>query len=202
MELLDLDRFRAQCLDQLTSVVRHPHQPRHPVRGTGCCGGKVIAVARRNHPLDLESSLDLQALCGRMIDKPLQQQPVAAIMRFAVLPVPITRRPGPPRLGGQRDQPPHVRNDTKITDRCSAAGRGGQPVVEAEIVEAGRGAHAPGGQVRQPPHGNALHAGDAGIVDEGRRHHADPALNKGCPYKLLSLRGAGLPLGDVHGTTE
>ena len=58
----------------------------------------------------------------------------------------------------------------------------------------------PRGQLRQPPQGNA-HASNAGIVHERGCDHIDVMLDKGS-HKLFGLPGAGLPLGDVHGTKQ
>jgi hypothetical protein len=132
----------------------------------------------------------------------LQYEPVAAIVRLAVLPIAIAGCPCPARLRGQWNQATQVGDDAKITDRRGAARWRGQPVVKAEVVKAGGSANTPRGQLRQSARWNALHARDAGIVHERGRDHADIAFHKCCPDKPLSLRAAGLPLSDIHGTTQ
>ena len=58
-------------------------------------------------------------------------------MRLAVLAIPISRGPSPARLCGQRNEPPQVRDNAKITHRCRPARRRGEPVIKSEVVEAG-----------------------------------------------------------------
>jgi hypothetical protein len=117
------------------------------------------------------------------------------------LPISITRRPRPAGLRGQGNHSPKIGNYAKITNRRGPARRCGQPVVKTEIVEAGRRANTPCSQLRQTPHGNTLHTSDAGIVHERGRHHANVAFDKGA-HQLLGLAATGLPLSDIHGTTE
>jgi hypothetical protein len=122
-------------------------------------------------------------------------------VRLAILPITISGRPSPTGLRGQRDHSPQIGDDAKITNWRGPTRRRRQPVVKSEVVKAGRCTNTPRRQLRQPPHRNTLHSGNASIVDKGRRDHADVAFQKST-HQFLGLRAAGLPLGDVHGNTE
>src|SRR5688500_10348420 len=103
MELLDADALSAQCGYEIAGVIGHADQPSHPVRGTDSRGDEVIAITRRNDPLDFEGSLDLQTVASRIINQTLQQQSAASLVRITVLSIPITGRPSPTGLSGQRN---------------------------------------------------------------------------------------------------
>ena len=68
MKLLDLDPLRAQCRDEITGIVRYANQAGHAVRRTDRRRNEIVSVASGYHPLDLEGSLDLQPLGGRILD--------------------------------------------------------------------------------------------------------------------------------------
>ncbi len=137
MELLDDDPLRLQRLDHVAAVVRHLHQPGHPVAGARGDRREVVGVAARDDPLDLEGGPDLQATAAERLDLTPQQQPAAARVLLPVLGPPLARRPGPARLPGQDHHPVEVGDDALVADRALTRSGGGHPVVEAEVVEGG-----------------------------------------------------------------
>ncbi len=167
-----------------------------PYPGPATAGREVLA-ARRDHPLDLEGCQHLQALGGQGVGLASQQQAAAERVRLPVLPVAVARRPGPTRLRRQGDDPRQIRNDPKITDGCPTVGWRGQPVVEPEVVEAGRGANAPRRELRQPVQRHRLDPGDARVVDEGGGHGHDAGLGE-AGQQALRLGLAGFTLDSVH----
>jgi hypothetical protein len=106
MELLDSDALCAERSNDIADVVRNADHAGHPVRGADCRGHEVVSVSSGNDPFDFERRLDLQTIRSSLVDQPLQQQPIAALVRLAVLPVTITGRPSPTRLRSQRDYSP------------------------------------------------------------------------------------------------
>src|SRR5215213_8417039 len=200
MELLDDNPLPHERVDQVANVGRGGNEPRHAVAGALHCGTDAVAVISGEDPFDLEPGLDHEALLSEGVGQPSQELAAAVLVRQTVLPITVTRSPGPPRLRPERDNSLKIGQHAQVTDWCPAAGRGRHPVVEPEVVEAGRKAGAPGGQLRQPIERDRLDPGDASVVDERRcyRHHTligqrrSQAIGEAMPR---------LPLGDVHRQT-
>ena len=199
VELLDDDPLRLERLDHVAAVVRELHETRHAVAGARGDRREVVAVGAGEDPLDLEGGLDLEPAAAERLDLAPQQQPAAARVLLTVLRPALPRRPGPARLRGQDHHPVEVRDDPLVADRALAGRRGGHPVVEAEVVEGGREADPPAGQLRQPAQRHGLDPRDPGVVDERGRHRHHALLGEAEDHRLgpacCARRGRHCPPG-------
>ncbi len=177
MELLDRHPLVGERDQQVPAVVARVGEPGQAVRRT-LDRGRERAALLGDHPLDLDRRPYGNAAAAQVVDEPAQQLARVKGVRRALLVEPLARRPGPARLGGQDDEPLEVGQQPQVTYGARARGGCDEPVVEAEEVEGGGAADAPGRQVGQPVEGDALDPRDAGVVDEAGRDRDHPLLGE------------------------
>src|SRR5215213_11353173 len=129
MELLDDNPLPHERVDQVANVGRGGNEPRHAVAGALHCGTYAVAVICGEDPFDLEPGLDREALLSEGVGQPPQQLAAAILVHLAVLPIAVTRSPGPTRLGHERNNSLKIGHHAQVTYWCPAAGRGRHPVV-------------------------------------------------------------------------
>lgn len=173
VELLHVDALLPQGFQQIPAEGRLLDEAGHPIGGAADCGLEVAAGVAAERELDLKRHAQIQAAVGGGCGHTAREGALAGGVDLPILSVAVGGRPRPAGLGGEGGEPVEVGEEPQVAVRAADLGAGGDVVVEHEDIEHGRRAHAPPGDLLQPPDRDALDPRDAAVLHKGHRDAGD-----------------------------